>query len=81
MSAQHRTGFFPGIVEALSTIDLSGVPGPDTMAFATGYLTGRRGLPRDPLAEELGVEGYQDGWAMGDAVRQGKVEQPSWDRT
>lgn len=68
-------------MEALSTIDLSGVPGPDTMAFATGYLTGRRGLPRDPLAEELGVDCYRDGWKLGDEVRQGKVEQPSWDKT
>lgn len=81
MSAQHRTGFFPGIVEALSTIDLSGVPSQDTMAFATGYLTGRRGLPLDPLAEELGVQGYRDGWAMGNDVRQGRVVQPSWDKT
>lgn len=68
-------------MEALSTIDLSEVPSPDTMAFATGYLMGRRGLPIDQLAEELGVHGYRDGWEMGNDVRHGKVAQPSWDKT
>jgi len=81
MNPQRRTGFFPELLGEMSTVDLESLPGPDPVAFATGYLMGKRGLSKDPLAEELGVVSYNEGWQLGVGVREGLMMKPSWDKS
>lgn len=81
MSAQHRRGFFPGILDAFATVDLEVIQDPDVMAFGIGYLMGKRGLPKDQLAEELGVTSYEAGWKLGVQVLEGTTQKPSWDKS
>lgn len=84
MTTQTRTkyGHFPEIVSGLSVLDLEGVQATDKVAFATGYLTGKLGVNKDPLAEYIGAypNDYDHGYQLGKLVFEGGVK-PGWDRT
>lgn len=56
------------------------VPGPcgDKVSFATGYIMGREGMPRDPQTTKN--QDYEFGYDRGDRVRQGVSPRPDWDR-
>ncbi len=58
------------------------VPGPcgDKVSFATGYIMGREGMPRDPATPEGENQDYEFGYDRGARVREGVSPRPDWDQ-
>jgi len=59
------------------------VPEPrgDKVSFATGYIMGREGMPRDAATPEEGENpDYELGYDRGVRVRDGLSPRPDWDR-
>lgn len=77
---REKTGYFPSIVSSLSHIDLAALgPMDDPLAYATGYVTGTQGHPKDSVVGSPLVLDYDRGWELGRGVYEGRVERPSWD--
>lgn len=57
------------------------VPGPcgDKVSFATGYVMGREGIPRDPPSQGENHD-YEFGYDRGSRVREGVSPRPDWDQ-
>jgi len=58
--------------------DLVPEPCGDKVSFATGYIMGREGLPRDPSTPDENRD-YEFGYVRGVHVREGLSPRPDWD--
>lgn len=79
--SQFRTGSHGAILQHLSVIDVDSVPAEDGLAFATGYITGKLGSPKDPVTQFVPLPDYDAGWDLGSAVFHGTSPKPEWDRS
>ena len=73
-----KQGNSANIVEGLSVLDTAAIGAGDSLAYATGYVTGKLGADQDPVAAE--VADYVEGFKLGTAVRDRVAPRPSWDR-
>ena len=80
MVRRKKVGYFPELVGSLSSIHLEGISADDPLAYATGYVTGKTGSPKDPVFEGVDIPDYDLGWELGQKVFMG-AERPEWDRS
>jgi hypothetical protein len=73
---RSKFGFFPSLAKHLATIDLQALEVKDPLAYAKGYLMGKRGLD----SVEGPSEDYWAGWALGHSIWAGEGKKPSWDK-
>lgn len=78
--SHFRTGHQAAIINGLSVLDIDHIPAEDQLAFATGYITGKIGNPKDPMSAYVPMPDYDAGWEVGAAVFNGTGPRPEWDR-
>lgn len=76
---RKKTGFHTEILGGLSVLDLAEIKAADSLAYATGYITGKTGQAKDPMSGVVPMPDYDAGWDLGMAVYEGKEPRPAWD--
>ena len=88
LAASNDPSFMQGDnTETLLTVETNRlqwehVPDPcgDKVAFATGYIMGREGLPREEECPQGANFDFDIGYDRGERVREGASPRPEWDR-
>jgi hypothetical protein len=69
----------PAFLGAMAGLDEKKIPAEDKLAYATGYVAAKMGLPPDKLCLDIGVTDYSEGYDMGTKVSNQVVDPPDWD--
>ena len=69
----------PAFLGAMTGLDEKKIPAEDKLAYATGYVAAKMGLPPDKLCLDIGVTDYSEGYNMGWQVSNQVVDPPDWD--
>jgi len=69
----------PAFLGAMTGLDEKKIPAEDKLAYATGYVAAKMGLPPDKLCLDIGVTDYSEGYDMGTKVSNQVVDPPDWD--